>query len=282
MKTSFLTLLFVSLLCTCAYSPFGGIGGLSAQTFPTPVNDIVPERTNLDRPALPYQPIREADILWQKRTWRVIDVREKINQPFANEARPLISILMEAAEDQKIQLYSTIDDKFSTPLTETERLSIAGGQDTVAVYDEDGNLEYTVVARELNPADITHYRIQELWYIDKNTSTMKVRIIGLAPIMDEKDEMGNTFLHRPLFWVWFEGARNILARETAWMAGNSIHSRSWDDVFQARLFDSSIVKEENVSNRRLTDIYPDGRTQLLVGERVNREVMNKESDLWSW
>jgi gliding motility associated protien GldN len=272
MKTSFLTLLFVGLFCTCA----------SAQTFPTPVNDIVSERTNLDRPALPYQPIREADILWQKRTWRVIDVREKINLPFANEARPLISILMEAAEDQKIQLYSTIDDKFSTKLTEAERLSIAGAQDTVPVYDEEGSLAYTVVARELNFTDITQYRIQELWYIDKNTSTMKVRIIGLAPIVDEKDEMGNTILPRPLFWVWFEGARNVLSRETAWVAGNSIHSRSWDDVFQARLFDSSIVKEENVSDRRLVDIYPDSRTQLLVGERVNRTVMNKESDLWSW
>jgi|AntRauTorckE5430_2_1112549.scaffolds.fasta_scaffold00182_6 gliding motility associated protien GldN len=272
MKTSFLTLLFVSLLCTCA----------SAQIFPTPINDIVPERTNLDRPALPYKPIREADILWQKRTWRVIDVREKINLPFANEARPLINILLEAAADKKIQLYSTIDDKFSTPLSEADRLSIAGGIDTIPVYGEGYTLEYQLVPRDFDPATITRYRIQELWYIDKSASTMKVRILGLAPIMDEMDEMGNVLYQRPLFWVWFEGARNVLAHETAWMAGNSIHSRSWDDVFQARLFDSSVVKEENVSNRRLTDIYPDGRTQLLVGERVNREAMGKESDLWSY
>ncbi len=272
MKTSFLTLLFVSLICTC----------VRAQNFPTPVNDIVPARTNLDRPALPYPPLREADILWQKRTWRVIDVREKINQPFAKEDRPLISILMEAAEDKKVQLYSTVDDKFSTPLTETERLAIAGAIDTVPVYDEDGDVTYELVARDLNPADITHYRIQEMWYIDKNTSTMKVRIIGLAPIVNETDENGNVLFPRPLFWVWYEGAREVLARETAWMADNSIHARSWDDVFQSRLFDSSIIQEENVSNRRLTDIYPDGRTQLIVGERVNRKVMNREHDLWSW
>lgn len=272
MKTSLLTLLLLFVLCTCG----------RAQNFPTPINDIVPARTSLDRPALPYQPIREADILWQKRVWRVIDVREKINMPFAQEDRPFISILMDAAEDKKIQLYSTIDDQFSTPLTDAERLAILGTNDTVAVYDEVGDVTYEVVPRDLNPADITHYRIQEMWYIDKNTSTMKVRIIGLAPIMNETDENGNILFPRPLFWVWYEGARNVLARETAWVADNSIHSRSWDDVFQARLFDSSVVKEENVSNRRLTDIYPDGRTQLIVGDRVNRTVMNREHDLWSW
>ena len=272
MKTPFLTMLFVSLLCTCA----------RAQNFPTPVNDIVPARTSLDRPALPYPPLREADILWQKRVWRVIDVREKINQPFAREDRPLISILMDAAEERKIQLYSPLDDKFSTPLTEAERLAVAGQVDTIPVYEQDGNYEFETVARDLNPADITRYRLQELWYIDKNTSTMKVRIIGLAPIVDETDENGNPLISRPLFWVWYEGARNVLSRETAWMADNSIHSRSWNDVFQARLFDSSVVKEENVSNRRLTDIYPDGRTQLIAGERVNRRVMNREHDLWSW
>jgi gliding motility associated protien GldN len=277
MKTSFLTLLFVSLICTCVRAQEA-----VQQNFPSPVNDIVPKRTNLDRHALPYQPIREADILWQKRTWRVIDVREKINQPFAQEDRPFISILMEAAEDRKIQLYSTIDDQFSTPLTETERLAIAGAIDTVPVYDAEGDVTYELVARDLNPADVTHYRIQELWYIDKNTSTMKVRIIGIAPIMNETDENGNVLFPRPLFWVWYDGVRDVLARETAWVADNSIHSRSWDDVFQSRLFDSSVVKEENVSNRRLTDIYPDGRTQLIVGDRMNRKVMNREHDLWSW
>ncbi|TXF85042.1 gliding motility protein GldN [Neolewinella aurantiaca] len=280
MKTSFFTLLFVSLLCTCASAQT--TSGSREANFPTPVNDIVPERTSLDRPALPYQPIREADILWQKRTWRVIDVREKINQPFASQERPLISILMEAAEDQKVRLYSTIDDQFTTPLSEAERLAIAGGIDTIPVYDGEGDVTYELVARDLNPADITHYRIQEMWYIDKNTSTMKVRIIGLAPIISEADENGLLLLTRPLFWVWYEGARNVLASEPAWVADNSIHSRSWDDVFQARLFDSVVTKEENVSDRRLIDIYPDGRSQLIVGDRINRGVMNKEHDLWSW
>ena len=43
---------------------------------------------------LPYDHVREADIFWEKRVWRVIDIREKMNLPFAYPERPFFSILM--------------------------------------------------------------------------------------------------------------------------------------------------------------------------------------------
>jgi len=49
--------------------------------FEKPIDDIVEKTIINERRVLPYEPIREADILWEKRIWRVIDVREKINAP---------------------------------------------------------------------------------------------------------------------------------------------------------------------------------------------------------
>ncbi|MEM9931030.1 MAG: gliding motility protein GldN [Bacteroidota bacterium] len=273
MKAPFPTLLLIVLLCTCVRAQ---------KTFPTPVNDIVPERTNLDRGALSYARLREADILWQKRTWRVIDVREKINHPFVNPNRPLIDILLDAAKAEEIQLYSAIDDKFSTPLSAAEKLSISGGMDTIPVVDPDTQeTYYEVVPRIFNAATVTRYRVQEIWYVDRNTSRMHVRILGLAPIVDESGENDEFRIERPLFWVYFPAARPTLAAAAAYVAENGSASRSWDDVFQLRLFDSHVIKEENVHDLRIEDYVPDSRTRLIVGRRMEQERLGRESDLWS-
>ena len=54
---------------------------LFSQTTQQPRNDFFDRRTVSERiPAvLPY--VREADILWKRRVWQVIDLREKMNQP---------------------------------------------------------------------------------------------------------------------------------------------------------------------------------------------------------
>ena len=33
------------------------------------------------RKPIPYSNVREADVMWSKRVWRVIDLKEKINLP---------------------------------------------------------------------------------------------------------------------------------------------------------------------------------------------------------
>ena len=35
----------------------------------------------LTRKVVPYPHLREADVMWNKRIWQVIDLREKINHP---------------------------------------------------------------------------------------------------------------------------------------------------------------------------------------------------------
>ncbi|MFK8164556.1 MAG: gliding motility protein GldN [Lewinella sp.] len=275
MKAFLLPLLLTIFCCTCVRAQ---------KAFPKPVNDIVPERTSLQRPALTKPPLREADLLWQKRVWRVIDVNEKINHSFSNPERPFISILLEAAEKEEIQLYSTLDDKFSMPLTEDQRLSIVGGMDTIEVIDIDGDFgtNYEIVPRVFNPATVSRYRVQEVWYIDKNSSRMQVRILGIAPIVDEVDEMGNFLFEEPLFWVYYPAARNMLARERAWVSDNETAASSWEDVFEMRYFDSFVTKEGNVYDRRIKDYVADRRSQLIEGKRAERERLAKESDLWSY
>ncbi|OAV44212.1 gliding motility protein GldN [Lewinella sp. 4G2] len=250
--------------------------------FLTPVNDIV-ERTMVnERKILAYEHVREADLMWSKRIFRVLDVREKINMPFANPERPLITVLLEAADSNKIQLYDPISDAFKVPLKDADRAALAGGIDTVEVIDEDFNITYEPIARELNPEDIRRYRIQEIWFFDKESSTMQVRILGIAPLKNQFDEMGNLLYELPMFWVYYPGARQMLANEEAYAFGNDAANRSWEDVFEARYFNSYIIKESNVLDRRIDNYLTSGRERLLEAERIKQEIFNYEQDLWSY
>ncbi|MEM7574613.1 MAG: gliding motility protein GldN [Bacteroidota bacterium] len=250
--------------------------------FGEPIDDIVDKRMVDDRRVLPYEDVRESDIMWEKRIWRVIDVREKINLPFAYPERPFFTVLQEASEEGSIQLYSTIDDEFTTPLSEEEAAAMAGEIDTIVTYDPvtyDEIIE--VVVNELNPEDIKRFRLKEVWFFDRESSVMRVRILGIAPLKDVYDENGNFLYELPMFWVYYPHARHVLAREEAYAYGNDAAQRSWEDVFESRFFGSYIFQESNVHGRRISS-YLTGRDALLEADRIKAEIFNFEHDLWEY
>ncbi len=248
-----------------------------------PVDDIVPERTTFQKRVLPYDPVREADIFWERRIWRVIDVREKMNLPFAYPPRPFFSILMDAAKSGELTVYSNEDDKFSTALTPEEVAAKGASIDTVTTFDPETYEEkIKIVTNEINPEDVKRFRIKEVWFFDKEVSTLQVRILGIAPILDVKDENGDFLYEQPMFWVYYPDARNLLAKERVYnITGNDASPLSWEDMMEMRFFSSYIMKESNVFDRRLEQ-YLSGVDILLEGEKIKQEIFNFEHDLWSY
>ena len=247
-----------------------------------PLDDIVEKRLTVERRVLPYDHIREADIFWEKRIWRVIDVREKMNLPFAYPERPFFTILMDAAESGEITVYSTEDDKFSIPLTPDEVASMGASVDTIATVDPETYEEtYQIVRNEVNPQDVKRFRIKEIWFFDEETSTLQVRILGIAPLIEEYDDNGNFKYERPMFWVYYPEARQVLARERVFNVGNDSSPMTFEDLFEMRFFSSYIYKESNVFDRRLED-YLSGVDLLMEADKIKQEIFNFEHDLWSY
>lgn len=249
----------------------------------TPIDDIVERRTTFDKRVLPYDHVREADIFWEKRIWRVLDVREKMNLPFAYPERPFITILMDAAKSGELTVYGTEDDKFTVPLTAEEVSSKGASIDTVTTFDPETYEEkIKIVTNNINPEDVKRFRIKEVWFFDKETSTLQVRILGIAPLLDVKDENGNFLYEQPMFWVYYPDARKTLAKEKVYnIAGNDSSPLSWEDLMEMRFFSSYIIKESNVFNRRLQE-YLTGVDLLLEGEKIKQTIFNFENDLWSY
>ena len=247
-----------------------------------PLDDIVEKKIIFEKRLLPYDQVREADIFWEKRIWRVVDIREKMNLPFAYPERPFFTILMDGAINEEITVYSTEDDKFTAPLTPDEVASMGATVDTVITFDpETYEEQIQVVRNDLNPEDVKRFRIKEIWFFDEESSTLQVRILGIAPLIDVKDENGNFLYEKPMFWVYYPEARKILARERVFNTGNDASPNTWEDLMEMRFFSSYIYKESNVLNRRLQD-YLSGVDLLLEADKIKSEIFNFEHDLWSY
>jgi len=248
----------------------------------TPLDGVYERTTIEEKRILPYDHIREADVFWEKRIWRVIDVREKINKPFVNPKRPFVKIIMDAAEDEKITLYSVLDDEFKNPLTADEAGSIGASVDTIITFDpETFKEEIKVVRNELNVNDIKRFRIKEVWFFDEESSTMQVRILGIAPLREVYDDNDNFRYEQPLFWAYYPELRKVLAKEAAFNIKNDAARMSWEDIFEMRYFSSYIFKQSNVYDRRIQD-YKTGMDILLEAGRIKESIFEFEHDLWSF
>lgn len=246
-----------------------------------PLDGVVERTLTAEKRVLPYDPVREADYYWEKRVWRLIDIREKMNLPFKNPDARFVTILLEAAKAGEIEVYD--DEGFTMPLTIEQVMEKEKGKpDTIMRFDVETYEDIIeIVQNDLNPEDIKLFRVKEVWFFDKEASVVRVRILGIAPIKEVKDEFGNFMGVQPMFWVYYPDARYTLARHMAFRTGNDASPLTWEDLLEMRFFSSFIYKERNVLDLGLKDIYS-GVDLLLEGEKIRQEIFHFEHDLWSF
>jgi len=242
-----------------------------------PLNDIVAKRILKERPVLQPAPVREADIFWEKRISREIDVKQKQNLTFMYPTAPFFNILKQGAEMGQIKLYSTPD--FQTELSSLD--GVFYETDTIILYTDDYTENIQVVQNDIDYEDISKFRLNEIWYFDEVSSTMKVQILGIAAIKSRTNDFGEALYDQPLFWVHFPSARAYLATQPTASDYNDAAANSWDDLFQMRQFASHITKQSNIRDNRLQDIYS-GVQLLEESEKIKQELQNFEHDMWSY
>lgn len=246
----------------------------------TPPRDGFYDKTSVtERQALPYPYVSQENVFWQRRVWRVIDTREKINLPFKYEVHPLVTIFLDLVKNNEITVYKNED--FTGPMTPQDVAAIGGGVDSQKVFITQDSFIWKKVEHTLDPEKITKYRIKEDWFFDKESSTMQVRIIGVAPVLDKYDDQGTFIATIPMFWVYFPTARNYLVHYEAFNQVNDAHRLTWSDMFDKRLFDGYITKVSNVFDRRIQD-YSTGVEALRQSQKADNDIADFEQSLWSY
>lgn len=241
-----------------------------------------------------YPHLREADVMWSTRIWRVIDLKEKINHPLyfplreINDRKSLFQVIRDALiVDGSITAYDpgvTLDDEFNVPMLISEVQDVLSATDTVYVDDPDDwdNQIMVVQQNDITPDLIERYQIKEDWYFDKQRSELYVRIIGLSPQIAALTADGErTGAYKTLFWLYFPECRYVFSNWDVYNRTNDSERRSFDDVFVKRQFSSYIYKEQNVYDRSIIE-YATGIDALLESERIKEEIFLLEHDLWSF
>lgn len=243
------------------------------------------------RRVVPYTHVREADVMWHRRIWRTIDLREKINHPLYYPIQPiqdrksLFDVMKEGILEGTITAYSDADDEFTVQLTKAEAKAKMGRYKETKQYDDFGE-EIIGAAdstyEEYGSIDVVEYRVKEDWFFDRERSIMDVRIIGLAPALNVIDlNSGESKGKQVLFWVYFPEARYVFANYDVFNRQNDAEKRTYDDIFWKRLFNSYITKRSNVYDRNNKD-YLKGLDLILESDNIKDEMFNLEHDMWNF
>lgn len=275
--------------------------GMFAQAQTALDGAYVPEH-NPTRRVVPYPHLRQADVMWKRRIWEQIDLRQKMNYSLYYPVKPikdrkcLFDLISDGINQGQITAYKPVnamllpDDEFTMPMSPEEVDDALNFIEIVPLksvadptqdsLDLMGSTVADTIKTKLEADKILRYELKEDWIFDKQRSERYVRIIGIAPVAEKKTAAGVSV--EKLFWLYFPECRYLFANADVFNLHNTSQPITFDDLFQKRMFSAFVVKEENVYDRRIEEYYRDPMKAILESERIKEDLFLFEHDLWHY
>jgi gliding motility associated protien GldN len=240
---------------------------------------------------VPATELREADVLFSKRTWRIIDLREKKNKIAVWPGNPLNKILYEAVRTGQLKPYRSDSLRSVFDIEEFMKLCSTVEYIETPIDPNDPTITRldTITTEFDAEQNIKQLVLMEDWYFDKKRSTQIVRIIAIAPLYRNK-VAGIDLGLQPLCWLKFDDrfnkekdCRDVLVSQYMFNAQNSHSKFSYDDWFTQRLFNSYVIKVANlydVSILKDPEYKRGGFEALIEAERIRQQMGEQEGNVF--
>ena len=270
-------------------------------------NDFYEKFIVKGKKALPLPDPRESDVVWEERVWREIHFNEKFNQFFyfpTDENKQtqgrinLVNLIVNAVKNGDIPTYEDDDmlreydvaeamkHLFGEARTKKIALTDADGQPIYDPETDEVMMKDTVIDATFNNESATRIQLKERWYIDKQDTRQKVRIVGLMfhykKVMEGEGGQDRE-ADAESFWIPMDDmrVRQVLVNANVYDEHNDALEMSYDDIFLQRKFDSYVVRKSNTYNRSVSD-YLTGIDAILESQNIEDEIFEIESDMWEY
>ena len=286
------------------------IGALMVLVIPTKAQ----ESSNDGYNANSVYPVHEDNIMFKKRVWRRMDLREKQNIPFFASGNEITKHIIEAAQAGIIPIYQ--DDSLVTRRTKEEFLEAledprlqdinAGGGDDAwgssggddwgsddgwgdtggdAAADEGQGDDIGEVDTKFKARDVSILEIMEDMIFDKQRSVLvwDMQAVSLKiPAENYTSGIEKTigvFKYIDLVDLFRSNPEQMI-----WFnPQNSAEHKNLADAFALRLFSAHIIKVANPQNNMIIDIYNSSAKEgIMASQWIEYDLMEKEHELWSY
>jgi len=261
------------------------------------------------------KPIPESHIMYQKMMWRMIDLREKQNQPFFAQNREVTQIIIDAVKSGKVKAWKNDSLAEGTEITKKAFLEKLIIPETDNGYDDNETMDFfgddsfndetqnftndnesaESIINQNKKQNVFHYEGKDLWQLeikenfifDKQRSITVRDIIAMTIVIpaDHPDnikgieEVVASFSYKEL-------VENVFSNnpKAIWYNPyNDKEHKSLADAFELRLFSSYITKINNPRNERIVDVYGgDPRKGLEASMLEENKLLEFTHNLWSY
>jgi gliding motility associated protien GldN len=250
----------------------------------------------------PYsqRPIHLDYQMYKKTLIRMIDLREKQNQPIFSKGKEITRIIIDAVKEGKLTAYATDSLELGKVFSKEEfDKAMVIPSDEVALTPEEQAFQdanktdnvfggpetpTTTGPNFFNPDELYQLEIKEDYIFDRQRSRMYYDIQCFTmKIPSEKNIKGielpvATFKYKDLVDVFKNDPRAI------WFnSQNDSEHRNMADAFDLRLFSSYLIKVSNPKDQYLADIYTGSpKEAILAAQWKANELMEYEHNLWEF